>query len=524
MLRSDGSATSGSGLITDSSGSQLVAPGQGGILGGDIGPLNDMNGNGVPGSAYVGADGKTYIVGGGLKLPQDANSIAKMKAQNDKYASDLAAFDSATQKGREAEANLPVQGPVFPGATGDRTDAGIQSSVPVADRISGVSGSVPDFNVETKTSVPGSDFEAALAGGEGMNKFYTDQFGNVQTLQQEVIDVRAAQNTNVKDLEDSRLKEGMDQARADLEAARQERLKLESDINRIEDDVAREMGGGGTGSQMRAEVNNRLRQIKPAYEDALAREQSAIDKLNITNTFVSQRFNALRADAKEAVDRSFQKLGFATDNINTAFTMMNNMQSYSLNNDKIITEKQTQARADFAAYNSVPGGLKSLTEMQRADLAKRAGLSPDFVSYVSDLAIAPTFQAVDPVTGDYVSVFREPRTNAISFDTVKDVFADTPSAVTSASLQRAGQLDQASPQFQSAWKDAVTNMKDIALKFKNKPTEFGLALDAQIARLGQSVDTTVYADKVQYEAFKKAYVVQGATSLDLVAAGNLGAE
>lgn len=271
-------------------------------------------------------------------------------------------------------AGTPVSGSILPSTDifpSGETSINIATPPPIIPKTEPI---VP-FTFEPKGGViKGEEFQRAQEGQA--TPFIGRLFEGATGLQQDVLKTRADQPTNIADLERARGAEGYNQARADLEDVNRNVADFNVKALNLERVVReRHAGGVATESQIQAEIETEKRQLAMVGNELAVRQQAAVDRFDLINQATLERFNAQRADSAEKVNQVIQALGFQTDNINTAVTLMTNLKNYEILTDTQKSQRRDTARAAASLYITTPGAMNTLSSEELAILANEADLS-----------------------------------------------------------------------------------------------------------------------------------------------------
>jgi hypothetical protein len=208
---------------------------------------------------------------------------------------------------------------------------------------------------------------------------------NLSNTQQAVVDTRSQQPTNLADLEVSRGVEGYNTARAALADTTQKINDYNATVANVETQVRNEYANSNlTESEIQAEVTNRTRQLIPQGQRLQAAYNTAKANYDISTQAVTDRFNAVRADAAEAVNRVMQQYGFSQDNLKLSVDMMTGLKNYELQTDAQKNSQRDAARAYAVQAMSTPGMLQRMSAQDIANLEASAQFYPGTLAGVRD--------------------------------------------------------------------------------------------------------------------------------------------
>ena len=289
---------------------------------------------------------------------------------------------------------------------------------PGAPVISGglVTGVRPAFEPKSPSSVTAKDFVDAYEDPAKLPDYFAAQLGDIKKTQNEVVSARASLNTNVQDLLSSRTEEGIDGIMKELRSASSDLADLNSTVTSMEDDVRRDLGPDVSESYIQAEVERRMTDLRPKITRAQNRQALAQNDYSITQNLASERFNALRADASETVNRVAQKLGFKVDNIGLSMGIMTSLKQFEQIQNAQKDADRDDARAMISLLMSRPTTLKKASDADLTALEKQAQFLPGMLFDIRESIGAgdtPIFQLVDD-KGTLALLMSNPETGALS--------------------------------------------------------------------------------------------------------------
>lgn len=235
-------------------------------------------------------------------------------------------------------------------------------------------------------AVPGGTWADAYKnpGSTGVN-MVGSQFDQVQGAEQNVVDVRKAQPTNLTDLERSRGAEGYNDARAQLADVTRKVNDYNATVASVETQVRNEYANSNlTESEIQAEVTNRMRHLIPEGQRLEAQYNTAKSNYDIAVSATTERFNAVRADAAEAVNQVMQIYGFKKDNADLAINLMTGLKNYEVASDAQKNSQRDAARAYAVQAMSTPGMLQRMSAQDIANLERDAQFYPGSLAGVRD--------------------------------------------------------------------------------------------------------------------------------------------
>ena len=272
---------------------------------------------------------------------------------------------------------------------------------------------------QPKNVLPGSDFVDAYNQPSSLPSYFGQKFGNVESLQGQYNTTREAQNTNVKDLTSARTEEGLTGAQTQLNDINKRIGAFNTTIENMENDVRNDLGPGASESFIQAEVQRRAKDLQPEGNRLLQEQAAAQANYQMTVDRTNEKFTAFRNDANETINRVSQRLGFATDNINTAMTLFQNLKQYELLTDAQANQKRDDARAVMSLYISSPSSLKGLSDADLTRLATDAQISPTALKEIKTAVLTQGSAVAQAIgkSGELNMLFWDPKANAYAVKT-----------------------------------------------------------------------------------------------------------
>lgn len=225
-----------------------------------------------------------------------------------------------------------------------------------------------DFDLNEDGVISADDLALASSSPNALAQLLGTLFEDVQSGQQNLMDVRTGLPTNVSDLESARTTEGVTDALSALRDVNARIANLNATVANIEDDVRTAMPEA-TESFVQAEIERRMRGIRPQMNRLLQEQQNAATVLELARQQSTERFSAMRADAGELLARAQQSLDFKVENADTAFNLLTGMKQYEILVDSQFSARRDAARAVVATLLATPRGLSALTDQDLAEMA-----------------------------------------------------------------------------------------------------------------------------------------------------------
>lgn len=362
-------------------------------------------------------------------------------------------------------------------------------------------GEEPALDFTPEGEITGEDFEAAYGDPDKMTALFGQMLERSQEYQEDVVDTRASQKGYEETLEISRRTEDVMEAKSYLEEKDKELKDMRATMANIENNVRKDLGPMVSESLIQAEVTRRTEMLEPKLNRLIADREYALNRLQLNQAFSSERFEAIRADAQEAVDRVMQKYGFNKENMNTAFTLMTNLKQFEIANDEQRTAEKEEGRAVISWLISQPGALNRLTESQLDSLSAQAKIPRSSLSSIQSTLSEQKNMIGDPIlddSGNLNYLTFNPNTNTFQSHRIPN-FA-TVSPLSGGDMDDLDSFVNASKEWRTEYSNLTKAMNDAFIDKDTKPEERQDVVFKIVTRLSNMASQT--GEPADWEATK----------------------